>query len=499
MPAVRVVSQHHEAVDAVPRKIVCRQRASGTQSSSPVVDVGVITTPSRAVLTRQWTPASNATFSSTPAKDERTNEEGPATPFPPRDFAWCPFMEDDEVQPCFLMTSKSAPVTLWDPTEGCARATYRAYNAMDEHISPYSLLWPSAGSSSSAAGSSSSTFYAGYGSMEDTVAHVRAYDAAVEGRTPSWFYKSRFIKDKTTIVSHLTEVTHATNPNLIGIGYTGGGSGHLVEILDTRHRKTATLLQPVNDQNKPMSGYNGTACIRISKHNPWRVYTAPRVSQSTVNDQNKPMSGYNGTACIRISKHNPWRVYTAPRVSQSTRTPQPVFVWDIRRSSAPVRTIVVDDAPEICGAFFDVAASSQGREVIIAATKSGGLVCYEATHAAAGFHDAAAAVTPLNAVADGVSPQGASVVSVVDSGDASLSNVVVAVGGGGRPISEAPLRDRWEENEGLGTSRSGLLRGRDGTQLTPFADGEGEECVRATEKKEPWLSLAVVALTPCAA
>lgn len=458
MPAVRVVSQHHEAVDAVPRKIVCRQRASGTQSSSPVVDIGVITTPSRAVLTRQWTPASNATFSSTPAKDERTNEEGPATPFPPRDFAWCPFMEDDEVQPCFLMTSKSAPVTLWDPTEGCARATYRAYNAMDEHISPYSLLWPSAGSSSSAAGSSSSTFYAGYGSMEDTVAHVRAYDAAVEGRTASWFYKSRFIKDKTTIVSHLTEVTHATNPNLIGIGYTGGGSGHLVEILDTRHRKTATLLQPVNDQNKPMSGYNGTACIRISKHNPWRVYTAPRVSQST-------------------------------------RTPQPVFVWDIRRSSAPVRTIVVDDAPEICGAFFDVAASSQGREVIIAATKSGGLVCYEATHTASGWNDAAAAVTPP----DGVSLQGASVVSVVDSSDASLSNVVVAVGGGGRPISEAPLRDRWEENEGLGTSRSGLLRGRDGTQLTPFADGEGEECVRATEKREPWLSLAVVALTPCAA
>jgi hypothetical protein len=357
-------------------------------------------------------------------------------------------MEEGEVQPCFLMTSKSAPVTLWDPTEGCARATYRAYNAMDEHISPYSLLWPT--TAAAQPGLSSSTFYAGYGSMEDTVAHVRAYDASVEGRTPTWWYKSRFATDRTTIVSHLTEVMHATNPNLLGIGYTGGSTGHLVEILDTRHRKTATLLQPVDELNKPLT------------------------------------PTYNGTACIRVSKQSPWRLYTAPRVSQNGRTAQPVFVWDIRRSSAPVRTVIVDNAPEICGAFFDVAAS-EGREVIITATKRGGLACYEATNSASSTEESPA-------LCAGAPLAGASTVTVVHAGDDSLRNVVVAVGGGGRPISEAPLRDRWEENEGLGTSRSGLRRGRDGTQLLPFDDTDDVVAVSAETSRGPWLSLAVVSL-----
>jgi hypothetical protein len=341
--------------------------------------------------------------------------------------------------PCYLVASRASPVVLWDPMEGCIRASYRSYNAMDEHVSPFSLLW-------SSCAASPSMFYAGFGGFEDTVAHVRAFDAVLEGRDALWSYRSQYVKDKTTIVTSLSPALHSVNPNLLAIGYS---SGALVEVLDGRHRRAATIFDP-------------------SSGNP---------------STSKPLQS-NGIACMRTSRRSPWYIYVAPRVSNG----QPILTWDLRRSSTPVANVnfePLSPGRKPCG-VFDIVPVGENAEGVICAGGPRGLQFATVTDTGAATVDVVNHCTDDESV-DAL--KNASVVSVVGS----LRDGVVrcVVGGGGCSVVDNPVRDRWEENAGKGTSIGGLRRGRDGQLLTPMDDDQ-DDASSAPITQDHWLACVTV-------
>ena len=56
------------------------------------------------------------------------------------DYAWYPFMNSNvPATCCFVSSSRDAPLHLWDAFSGKLRATYRAYDHLDEIVAAYSV------------------------------------------------------------------------------------------------------------------------------------------------------------------------------------------------------------------------------------------------------------------------------------------------------------------------------------------------------------------------
>nr|AFK42969.1 unknown [Lotus japonicus] len=63
------------------------------------------------------------------------------------DFCWYPYMSAaDPVTNVFATTTRDHPIHLWDATSGQLRCTYRAYDAMDEITTAFSIAFNPAGS-----------------------------------------------------------------------------------------------------------------------------------------------------------------------------------------------------------------------------------------------------------------------------------------------------------------------------------------------------------------
>lgn len=62
------------------------------------------------------------------------------------DYQWYPFMSSADPNSCiFVSTSRDQPVHLWDAYTGELRASYRAFDHMDELASAQSLAFNSTG------------------------------------------------------------------------------------------------------------------------------------------------------------------------------------------------------------------------------------------------------------------------------------------------------------------------------------------------------------------
>ncbi|KAI9916792.1 hypothetical protein PsorP6_017085 [Peronosclerospora sorghi] len=62
------------------------------------------------------------------------------------DYAWYPFMSSADPTSCiFVTTSQDQPVHLWDAYTGALRASYRAFDHLDELASAYSLAFNASG------------------------------------------------------------------------------------------------------------------------------------------------------------------------------------------------------------------------------------------------------------------------------------------------------------------------------------------------------------------
>lgn len=58
------------------------------------------------------------------------------------DFAWYPLMQPSEpASCCYLSTSRDHPIHLWDAFTGQLRASYRAYDHMDELAAAYCVAF----------------------------------------------------------------------------------------------------------------------------------------------------------------------------------------------------------------------------------------------------------------------------------------------------------------------------------------------------------------------
>ncbi|RHY73127.1 hypothetical protein B5M09_000686 [Aphanomyces astaci] len=62
------------------------------------------------------------------------------------DFQWYPYMNSEDPATCvFITTSHAHPVHLWDAYTGALRASYRAYDHLDELTSAYSVAFNGTG------------------------------------------------------------------------------------------------------------------------------------------------------------------------------------------------------------------------------------------------------------------------------------------------------------------------------------------------------------------
>eukprot|EP00873_Tetraselmis_striata_P001711 jgi/Tetstr1/421975/TSEL_001221.t1 len=87
------------------------------------------------------------------------------------DYAWYPaFRAAEPASCCFLTSCRAHPIHLWDACGGGIRASYRAYDAVDEVTAAYSVAFNSEGSK----------IYAGYNKA------IRVFDTTRPGR----FYKT---------------------------------------------------------------------------------------------------------------------------------------------------------------------------------------------------------------------------------------------------------------------------------------------------------------------
>lgn len=324
-----------------------------------------------------------------------SSQQGPFA-FPPRDVAWCPDRHTSADSNCLLVASKSAPVLLWDCDDCCSRASYRAFDEMDELVAPHSLLW-------SKGLRDGTNFVAGYGGVANggNAQHVRCFDVCNEGRNAVWSYTSRLVENTSAIVSSLFVV--AGQPQLLGVGWAGC-SFHYAELIDLRHKgliAAALNLQSVPHCASRPSGFSGQ--VRQHPDKPGVFFTRPRVE---------------GSSCIAE--------------------------WDVRRLSAPTNLFC---APVGLRSKFDVPS---GFDVV---SVNGTTYVVDGVRTSADefvVHSTACGASCDSDVASSRSSC-ATVTSVVEVLSQPSSNrVEVLVGGSPRSFS---LRDRYEENAGKGVSK----------------------------------------------
>jgi len=135
------------------------------------------------------------------------------------DACWYPLM--DSRQPstcCFLTTSRDHPIHLWDAFTGQHRATYRAYDQMDEITAAISVTFNNTGEQ----------IYAGYSGS------IRVFDTATPGR--SFLTLNTHDLGKKGIVSCL-----ACNPDYSGLLAAGSYTSYIGLFSDEQKGVIAVL------------------------------------------------------------------------------------------------------------------------------------------------------------------------------------------------------------------------------------------------------------------
>lgn len=136
------------------------------------------------------------------------------------DACWYPHMNSQQPSTCcFLTTSRDHPIHMWDAFTGQHRATYRAYDHMDEITAALSITF----------NLTADKIYAGYSGM------IRIFDTASPGRS----YRTLSTKDigAKGIVSCL-----AFNPDYSGLVAAGSYSG-LVGLYTEGDRGVVSVLE----------------------------------------------------------------------------------------------------------------------------------------------------------------------------------------------------------------------------------------------------------------
>lgn len=117
------------------------------------------------------------------------------------DTCWYPFMNSWEPATCcFLSTSKESPTHLWDAFTGELRATYRAYNQMDEVEASISVQFAKSGSE----------IWCGFKNA------VRIFDTSYPGRQTSTIDFKHAFPNMIGLVSCIRE--NPIMPGLIALG-----------------------------------------------------------------------------------------------------------------------------------------------------------------------------------------------------------------------------------------------------------------------------------------
>ncbi|XP_034951119.1 telomerase Cajal body protein 1 [Chelonus insularis] len=117
------------------------------------------------------------------------------------DICWYPWMSSwDPVTCCFLATSKETPVHLWDAFTGKLRATYRAYNQVDEVDAAISVRF----------GNDGNTIWSGFKGI------VRSFDINRPGRQVDDIVMKTNFPKMHGIVSCIRD--NPISPGLLAIG-----------------------------------------------------------------------------------------------------------------------------------------------------------------------------------------------------------------------------------------------------------------------------------------
>ncbi|CAM9373963.1 unnamed protein product [Choristocarpus tenellus] len=123
------------------------------------------------------------------------------------DFAWYPYMTSANPATCvFVSTSRDHPLHMWDAFTGALRATYRAYDHLDEVVAASSVCFNTTGSK----------IFAGYNRM------IRVFDVSQPGRS---FEARPTCKTRKSVVGQRGIISSlAFSPDTSGGGVFAAGS-----------------------------------------------------------------------------------------------------------------------------------------------------------------------------------------------------------------------------------------------------------------------------------
>jgi telomerase Cajal body protein 1 len=184
------------------------------------------------------------------------------------DFAWYPFMDSQNPSSCiFVSTSRDQPIHMWDAFTGELRASYRAYDHLDEITAANSLAFNATGDK----------IFAGYDRM------VRFFDVTQPGRqfTARPLCKTRKSRQgQRGIISTLH-----FNPDYSGIYAAGSYNGTTYvytedtgeELLCLRDHDGKGITQV---QFSPDGRYLYTAARRDSSIHCWDIRQSTQIVQS---------------------------------------------------------------------------------------------------------------------------------------------------------------------------------------------------------------------------
>jgi len=164
------------------------------QHPSSIEHPGIIPSPSYSYNTNAAAAAATSNTAAADATAQAAPLSSPSHSFPLPilcsnpgdsiyDFIWNPCMRSSDPTSCFfLSTARSNPIHMWDAYTGKLRATYAAYNDMDELTSAISLAMPYSDSpavdddSGGNAGLTGNRIYAGFNRC------IRVFDVERPGR-----------------------------------------------------------------------------------------------------------------------------------------------------------------------------------------------------------------------------------------------------------------------------------------------------------------------------
>ena len=129
---------------------------------------------------------------------------------PPIDAAWCPFKKFEDAA-SFITSARGTPIQMWDCADELLRASYCAFNDVDEVCHAQSVAW------------TQQDIIGGYGGPEEST--MIMFDALRPGREYKAKYRSKVSRGRVSVVAPLAQ------KSLIVLGHLNGQ----VEVLDSRH------------------------------------------------------------------------------------------------------------------------------------------------------------------------------------------------------------------------------------------------------------------------